>query len=264
MRPIEVLDKEYIIWTGTKGLDETVLNEVGSSLEITDELEQQIERARKEIEEDPGRRVGKLWRFESSEDRQSGLFVNASHTDYGVHYVLREVKNKQRDFYALPIGVNPLLEVKDGIDRYIVLGLIDEHSDHPGLALAGSRFIYRADDGSKPDETIKDAIKRGVTTKTTISEENIARHLGLSRVIGLVYAESTHDVGIVTYVPMEGLTTNEIRPAGNYDRVFFMPKHLSAINELIRTGQYEGFPATEQLRRSLFIYQHQRALGNLQ
>jgi len=254
-----------IIWVGNKGIDEVVLNEEASSLIVSGSLEHDIELTRREIEGPLGGFVGQLWRYESSEENnEKGLVIRSSHTDYAVHYELRKRQNQERDSYALPIGVNPLLELTEGRDSYILLGLIDEHSDHPGLALAGSTFIYRSNDKNKPDETIKNAILRGITTKTSINKEDIERPVHLSRIIGLVYTEDTHDVGIVTYVPFSNLSVNEVNPAGNYDRVLFLPKHFNTINELIRTGQYDGLPATDQLRGSLFVYQHQNALGNLQ
>jgi hypothetical protein len=256
--------KLYIAWKGFARPDMIVLEVVDSTLEVSDELQEKVKvEWEKILKKNPHNYDGHLWRFEGLVQEWGGPHVYVSPTRYSIHNVLRHEKFPHLSDYPTPFSISSLQETDDG---YLLAGVRGKTSDQKGIHVLGAGFVKRYDAIATKEETASllpepliNTILRecGEETKYTGGEAINRRRI---RAIVIAFG-SNHDVTTGVHVPLSA-TRDEVE-LGNQEHsdLLFIPNKNRILWGIIKNGDYQSIPVSDQSRAILQAYVQNREQG---
>ena len=245
-------------WEGLKGIDDVVITPVASTLTHTGEEQKEIDAKAKELQEDPFRFNGYLWRFEGVNETGRKLMLKVSPIRYAEHDALRR-KKLAMERYPNPLGVTVGQETADG---YFPLG-VQGTGDNRELVLLGSGFIERPKDGT----SLEDAVRRECFSEETSYGGNKFYDApefleNTAQVVAITFG-SRKDTGVVMRLPLP-VTSREVGLGDEeHSELLFLPNSPATVTEVMGNGSYKSIPATDQLIGFLERYSSLKETGRL-
>jgi hypothetical protein len=257
-----------ILWeAGVPATNEQVLlDEVPSTLKISDEQNAEIGEAfRKAKEKNPHFFDGTLWRYQDCKAEENGVTFRVSPVMYSQHNVLRDEQNKPIWFYPNPISINAVQVTTDG---YIPLGVKGVVADQKGLCTMGSGFIKRGvnpDDGKNyPPVSIFSVTSDECIEETTynITNPENAFDIEEARALGAIFG-SNHDTTICVYVPLKVESRDLDLGNKEHSDLLFLPADYDAMQRFLYESGMHGIPAADHLLGDIELFALNKMKGYL-
>ncbi len=249
MRKSDKINETYYRWEGNKGLDDVVLEILGSKLELSSPRDREIKAFWEDfIKKHPEAYNGQLWRLESVLEN-SKLRIAVSATDYQIHAALMN-ETLPLESYPNPIGINALQETSDG---YLLMG------DRGKINALGAGFIDMQEDGL----SLKAAFLREHNEETTYADTSFFSHEKFWRSVNALAIShcEEHDNGVIlpSLIP---LTHKEVGLKGKEHReLVLIPNRTALLQGIIFTGLFKGKRLYNQTLATLEQYLRGREAG---
>ena len=250
------------LWKGNATNEQICLKEVSSTLYISEDKKEEIEKSFQEAKlKNPNFFDGTLWRYEGINNLCGGVEFLLSPTTYMPHNILRHEdypisvkEGKFKSNYPNPFSINSL---QITADNYILIGVKGNKSDQRGLGVMGAGFIKRniQRGNNLPPEDIFQAALRESNEETAYANNTapIEEDINNFRALGTIFG-SNHDTTACIYVPLNAKKSEVDIGNLEHSDLFFLKNDKKSLENFLNEGGMKGVPAVDHLIGCIELY----------